>query len=175
MLPPLSRRFVALEGRRSVFVAELARLSPAQRAYQPPGGGWSIPMVAEHLWFVDRGVVDALRSGQTIRNRRLKDLPRYALVWAVLVFGIRVRVPVRGVDPSREPDLEALPKAWDATRAELRGWLSGLDRTDLRRRVFRHPVAGPMTPAQTLDFLRRHWDHHLHQIRRIRKSPTFPG
>jgi hypothetical protein len=35
---------------------------------------------------------------------------------------------------------------------------------------FRHPVAGPLDTASSLDFVRTHFDHHLRQIARIEKS-----
>lgn len=132
-------------------------------------------MVADHLLRVEQGVLAVLRDGTPVRKRRLADLPRYALVWLVLTRGIRVRVPVRGVTPDADVDVAAVRAGWEAARDGLREWLAGLDRAALRRPVFRHPIAGPMNPEQTLLFLRRHWDHHLRQIRRIRGAPGFPG
>ncbi len=57
----------------------------------------------------------------------------------------------------------------------MASFLEQADESDLRRPAFKHPVAGPLDLSEAMLFLVRHFDHHLRQAGRIRRSPTFPA
>lgn len=176
MHPELRDRFEALEARRHRLVADLDRYTPEQQTFRPSPGAWSVRDVAEHLLRVEQGVLQAASGPQRPDpgRRTLRHAMGALLVRLVFALGIRVRMPVRGIQPRGQLSLAELVRQWDEARAEMAGFLRSIAPDQVRQPLLRHPVAGPLDLAGGLDFLARHWDHHLRQIRRIRRAPGFP-
>ena len=178
MLPPLQLRFDALETRRTHLIAELVALAPAQIAFHPAPGAWSLPDVAQHLSLVDA------RTTRVLTERRVTGIPRrtlgdvfYRAPKLGFYFGahfIRAKMPVKGVAPDPPQPLADTAAKWEATRASLAAYLAEIDDARARAIVYRHPVGGFMDIFDTLRFLTRHHDHHLRQTVRIRRAPGFP-
>lgn len=177
MHPQLRHRFDALQHRRGELLAELQALRPEQRSFRPAPDAWSAQQVAEHLLLVEQGVLRAVAvpGREEMEPRTVRNRIGALLVRVVFMAGIRVRVPVRGIQPGGTLALEEIAAQWNAARAEMARFLEGVAPGDLNRALLRHPVAGPMDLRRGLDFLAQHWDHHLRQIRRIRRSARFPA
>jgi hypothetical protein len=97
-----------------------------------------------------------------------------ALLWGVLTFGVRVRIPHSQLSPRRDIALSHAAKEWEDTRQDLKPFLASLPQSRLQEMAFRHPIAGPIRFSGLPRFLRRHCAHHLRQIERIRVHPAFP-
>ncbi len=175
MHPRLAELLAQLAERRARLLGQLSRVPLDDLRLKPEPDSWSLMQVAQHLELVDRGMLDLLRDPR-MKTRPLARRPRnyigYAALRVVLATGYRVRVPdrVRGlVSPPEhaDEDLERLQRRWENTARELEAAFGSLTEADLRRFVGLHPVGGPLTPVQVLLFLRRHFDHHLRQVRRI--------
>lgn len=177
MLPTLARHWAALESRRATLLAELAATSPAGLAFRPAPDAWSLEDVAQHLWLVERGAVHILES--RVEKPPLPRDPWSPLKMAAMRLlvprGIRIKAPVPEIVPKERMPLDTVRAEWDRTRATLRGLLEQVTPDRVTKRIFRHPIFGPMTIAESAEFVWRHHDHHLHQIRRIRGAAGFPG
>jgi hypothetical protein len=167
----------AIESRRQAFLADLGSTSPGALAFRPGPGAWSLEDVAQHLWLVERGTVHVLRS-----RAEKPSLPRdpfsplkLAAMRAIVPRGIRIKAPVPEIIPQRRMPVDEVAPAWEATRAELRDVLTRLAPERLETRIFRHPLFGPLSVVQTVEFLGLHHDHHGHQVRRIRAAAGYPG
>lgn len=177
MLPTLARHWDALEARRHAFLAELATLSPAAVAFRPAPDAWSLEDLAQHLWLIERGAVHILTSRQEkppLPRDPLSPL-KIAAMRMLVHRDIRIKAPVPEIVPQTRMPLDAVRAEWDATRATLRALLERVTPERMEMRIFRHPIFGPMTLAQATEFVWRHHDHHLHQLRRIRGAAGFPG
>lgn len=177
MHPSLAPRWDAIESRRQAFIADLGATSPAALAFRPAPGAWSLEDVAHHLWLVERGTVHILRT-RAAKPPLPRDpfSPLKLLAMRVIApTSLRVRAPVPEIVPRERMAFDAVRTAWDTTRAELRDVLAQTPPERLDVRIFRHPIFGPMTVAQTLEFIAVHHDHHGHQVRRIRGTAGYPG
>ena len=177
MLPQLSRHWDALEARRQALLADLAATSPAALAFRPAPDAWSLEDVAQHLWLVERGAVHILTT-RIAKPPLKRDLlsPFKVLMMRVLVRrGIRIKSPVPEIVPAERMPVDAVRAQWDQTRATLRGLLDQVTAERVNLRIFRHPIFGPLTLAQSVEFIGLHHDHHLHQVRRIRAAAGYPG
>jgi hypothetical protein len=170
-------RLDSIEAKRVRLMEELAGADPALLSARPGPGKWSIREIVEHLVLSERDVLgepDELAAREPLK-RSTKDRFRYLIVMFILRFDIPVKAPSPGMLPEGDRDLAGLGVDWEAGHAELRRWLESSDPAIVARPLFVHPVAGPMTTAQSLRMLEVHLDRHLRQIRSILKRARPPG
>lgn len=166
---PELRRLRRVDERRRALLDRAAGLEPELLVRRPAPDAWSVLEVVEHLVRVEGDVVDRVGRAGTLeaRGRTLRNRAAFLLVMGVLRFGIPVRTPSRAMDPTGERSLEELRADWDRNHEALRAFAGSLDGASARRAIFRHPVAGPMTPGQTFRMLDVHLRRHLGQVDRI--------
>jgi hypothetical protein len=73
------------------------------------------------------------------------------------------------MEPQGRSSLSELHRQWDENHRWLRSFIEELPAEDLDRSVFCHPVAGPLTLAQSIQMDRLHLNTHQRQIRRNKK------
>ena len=174
MLPVLQAGFDALERRRHDLLERLRGSSPEQLAFHPPGGGWSLLEVAEHMVIVEEAVGQQIQKNEVLAERRTpSEWVRLRLMRFWLGVGLRARAP-RRVRPEGHASLDEIEQRWAALRQQLRGNLETVTAEDLDRLIARHPVAGNVTLADSVSFLEQHFDHHLRQMKRVREAAGFP-
>ena len=177
MIRPVRETFDHLERQRQQFLEVLQGLTAAQLRFRPAADAWNVVAVGHHVVLAERGTAAAIRKhlGMRSSKRRLEHRLGYLLLWAVLKTGLRVKNPVPETAPDPDIDLARLIELWETTRRELSDVLSELSPRGLQYAAFKHPVAGPFTVEEALDFLVGHLDHHLRQVDRIRQDPSFPA
>lgn len=175
MLPQLAGRWERLERERQALLRTLRGLSEAQLAFHPAPGAWSLRDVAEHLLRVDTAVERQSRASPPPDTRRsLRQQVGRGITWLIFRLGVRVPMPVRGLAPTGELDLEQIDEQWDGVRAALHARMQEVVPATQTDPVFVHPLAGPLDAPATLDFLRCHFEHHLRQAARIRAAAGLP-
>lgn len=176
VLPELERELTQLERRRHDLLARLSGLDGRQLAFHPRPQAWSLLQLAQHLALVEEGVAAAraMLEEKPVR-RSWRQRIGYFAVWAVLMSGLRVRVPTRRVVPEPSPDLQETTGRWEGAQANLRDRVASLSEPGAREAFAYHPVAGPLDARETLRFLIRHFDHHLRQVSRIMAARDFPA
>ena len=175
MRADLQSAFAELEARRLALLERLAAYSDHQLGARPAPGAWSIAEVVEHLVLAERATLEAVgrQSARPPLRRRWYHQLLGHLVARVLESSIRVPVTGRILEPGPGTTLAASARAWDDVRSAWRSYLATVTAESSRALVFRHPLGVPMTAAETLIFLRRHFDHHMHQVARIERSAAF--
>ena len=170
----LNRLLRVLEERRTDLVDHLSRHPPALLAFRPAPNAWSLRDVAEHLALSDHWTLVSIER-HAMRPPLRRTWYHGPLRW-LIGWGLesRIRIPVTGriITPAGS-ELDDTARRWASVHENWRAWL---DRTTIERlnaSVFRHPLGVPMTAAETLTFLRRHHDHHRHQVRRIERASAF--
>jgi hypothetical protein len=171
----IQERLDRLDRGRENLLAAVAGLPAGSLEWRPSPESWSPAQVVQHLCLVDELTLRQLerplppeRARRTLRHR-----VGALVVRVVFTVGIRVRMPTRRVAPEPPLPLETTAPRWRAAGVRLRERAGELSRET--GPVMVHPVAGPMTLAQGLDFLLVHLDHHGRQLRRITGSPGFPS
>ncbi len=92
----------------------------------------------------------------------------------VLRRGIRVRNPAPSATPNPEIGFEDLEPRWAEERTKVAILLESMGEAELDQAGFNHPIAGPQTVAESLEFLVTHLEHHLRQLGRIHSHAAFP-
>ncbi len=173
---PLARPHDRLESGLERMLAELRRMSEAQRRFRPHEGAWSPVQVSHHLLLAQRGTVGAIEKlrGKKPRRRSLAQGLAHQAVKLVLRCGIRVKNPAPSATPDPTVTFAELEPEWAGERARLHELLESMDERAAGDAGFKHPVAGPLTVEESLAFLAAHVEHHLRQLDRIRADANFP-
>lgn len=180
MFPRLRAQLDALAARRATFEADTRALSEAQLRFRPAEGAWSVAEVAQHVLHVEHEVTKAAMKPGVERRGRKRTPREWAgmiLFLAVVKLGVRIRVPqkVAGrVTPATNPDMDALWPEWRDVHERLAQHLETVRAENLGDMAFKHPIVGPTSVRGMLPFLTQHFDHHMRQVGRIRRSPDFP-
>lgn len=180
MLPGLRSQLDSLMEKRSRFEAATRALSEKQVRFRPAAGSWSIAEVAHHLLHVEREVTKAtIKPGVERHGRRrsAKEWLGYLAFLAVVYLHGRIKVPAKvagRVTPAADPDMEQLWRDWAEVHASLASHLETLRAEDLDQMAYKHPIMGPTSVQGVLPFFRQHFDHHMRQVARIRRSPNCP-
>jgi len=167
----LDRRIRDLARTRAALLDSLQGLSPDQLAATPRPGKWSILEIVEHIALAEREVLQGLPDPALLveRPRRPRHRVRYLIVLSVLKSRIPVRVPSRTMVPKGGRSLGELRQLWDESQEWLQAYAGQLDSRGLRRAVFVHPVAGPLTLEQAVRMNQIHIAGHARQIEALRR------
>jgi len=168
----LQARLHAIETKRIRLQQRVSGLEPHVVTVRPGPDKWSILEIVEHLVLSERvvfGPPDALEQ-RTPRERSLRNRALYWVVMFILRFDIPVKVPSVALLPEGSRSVGSLWTQWEASHAALHRWVEASDTRVRRHALFSHPVAGPMTMADTLRMLDVHLDRHVRQIEALMGS-----
>jgi hypothetical protein len=167
----LARRFEELEAQRQTLLNTLAPHPWRQLTLAPPGQ-WSAVQVLAHLVTAENLSVAYMKKkiqgiNETTATGLVEDLRMLLLICAQRL-PLRFKAPAMVVDKTPDyPTLEALVGDWDAVRAELKGLLEQIPPGLLKRKIYKHAVAGRVNIVHALVFFREHIIHHKPQLRRL--------
>ena len=167
----LEKRLRAFNEMRGALLDEMEALDPAKLVARPRVGKWTILEIIEHLVLAERAVLQDLPepSELSAHERTIKHRFAYLIVMFVLRYGIPVPVPSPAMVPRGNRSLVDLRRLWDENQRWLGAYIGGLDRKGLRRAVFGHPVAGPLTVGQAVRMDQVHLKTHVRQIKRLQR------
>ncbi len=171
-MPDLPTSLDALDARRAEFLAGLDSIPPEQLSQAPSSKAWSPLQIGEHLLATERGLAHVTgRQIEKGEDRRRFGDPSERSVEGLLQAmrtPAKFKVPAgTGLpDPTGETTLPELRQAWAETAERWRSVAGTLPPGLADEGLVMHPVAGPMTVAQTVRFLESHIEHHQHQLAR---------
>jgi len=163
-----------LDCEKKAFLATLDPWLPVELCVRPAPDGWSAVDVLDHVAKTERAVFASMRENfnQPIRIS-LPDRLCGAFIIQFMRTPLRVRVPDRvaaAILPDGTADFTPLRRTWNASQAELKEWLSRLEKDPRSLVGFEHPVSGWMSVSQGLGFLASHVRHHRYQLVRIMRQ-----
>ena len=157
-------------------IASATRGMTAEDLRRHPEGKWCTLEVLEHLYLTYTGTTKAfervLEAGKPLaRTPLLMDRMR-----TFVVTGLG-RLPEGRKAPERT---QPRGKTADEVTREIGPRISAMDeviaqcesRFGKRTRVLDHPILGPLTPGQWRKFHWVHGQHHLKQIRKLRRGES---
>ena len=177
MIPRVAELFDRLGEQRARFLDTLGGLSAEQLSFRAKPEAWNVMQVGHHVVLAEQRTADSIKKHRGMRSgkRRLHHRIGYMLLWGVLKTGIRVKNPVPEAAPDTDIDLGSLVELWEKARVDLDDVLSEVKERGLQYAAYKHPIGGPFTVEDSLEFLVAHLDHHLRQLERIRQNPSFPA
>ena len=168
----LEARLEAFNKLRVALLDEMEAMNPAALVAKPFAGKWSMLEIVEHLVLAERAVLKGLPdvSGLAESERGLRHRVRYLLVMAVLSSSIRVEAPSSAMFPRGGRTLADLRGLWNENQDWLRSCADVLGPEGVRRTVFEHPIAGPLSVEQAVRMGQVHVEKHLRQIKALQRA-----
>ncbi len=170
MLPSLQKPYDRMEKSRLRILQLTGDLSETQAHASPGPGEWSVVQVLEHMVIIERRVLEAVQkqiAGSNLRPAGLKARFRIILLKLALRFRKKIKAPAILPEPAGDRSLAEWQREWEKSRQQWHKMLGNVPETLLDKAVFKHPLAGYFTLAQTLDFITEHTRHHVPQVQRL--------
>lgn len=83
------------------------------------------------------------------------------LLNAFLKTGIKFKAPAVLDEPQPHYTVDELFTLWDGLRGQYTTFLQTMDDTMAHKLIYKHPMAGRLTPVQALEFMGTHLKRHL--------------
>ena len=169
----LQNLFDELEIQRKKTLDSLEALSHEQLNKAPFPGKWSAAQIVSHLVTAEQL---SLRYMQK-KVQGIKEAPDSGL-WEELKIsllkisqrlpGLKFKAP-KGVveNMAQYEDLVTMTLEWDKVRRELKSLLEKIPDNLVKRKIYRHAIAGYLNVKQSLLFFREHIIHHTPQIKKL--------
>ena len=171
---PVLPQYRLLDREKKAFLATLDPWPPVELCVRPAPDAWSAVDVLDHVAKTERAAFASMRENVNQPFRiSLPERLRGAFIIQFMRTPIRVRVPDRvaaAILPDGTADFTAVRRTWNDSQAELKEWLSRLEKDPRSLVGFEHPVSGWLSVSQGLSFLASHVRHHRYQLVRIMRQ-----
>jgi hypothetical protein len=167
----LEKIFNELEKQRENIYFKIADL-PSDQYSRSVNGKWSIGQILTHLMTSERLSLLYMKK----KSLGIKNLNDSGSLEAFKTFLLKIsqRLPLRFTAPkfliAHTPsalDKEDLQLKWIRSRQELKNFLEKIEDQNVRKKIYKHPVAGRLDARQAMIFFYEHIRHHLPQIKRL--------
>ena len=167
----LEKKLRRLNEWRAAWLDRIQAMPPDKLVAKPRPGKWSILEIIEHLAVSERVVFQDLPDPSLLveHPRRLEHRFRYLLVVVFLRSPIPIQMPSQSLAPKGGRSLSECRRLWNENQEWLLAYVRQLDAEGLRRAVFEHPAAGPLTVGQMIYLNQIHIDRHVRQVESIQR------
>jgi uncharacterized damage-inducible protein DinB len=167
----LQQIFDSLETQRNQLFISLNSLA-VEKLNQQPTNGWSINQVIAHLIAAERLSVLYLRKKiqaiNEVENTGLIEELKMIVIILSQRLPFKFKAPKTVVENTKSStSIHQLEQEWNAVRNELKIVLEKFNDDQIKRKIYKHVVAGKLNIQQTLLFFREHIIHHQQQIKRL--------
>lgn len=134
---------------------------------RPSPEQWSIAQVCHHLALVEKASLQAIIMGSQNHGTKIERKN----IHFILELSNKIQAP-EIVEPGEGPfEVQQVMKWLQNSRKELLVCLSSIeDKSILEKKSYRHSVFGDLSLLQWIEMLYLHEQHHIEQIREIKRS-----
>ena len=168
-----TQAFDKLERQREFLLSHVARL-PAEKYSSTINNRWSVSEILIHIVTSERLSVNYMRK-KALAIERLDDSGlveevkmRLLRISQRLPFKYKAPIIIIEHTPAGIP-FDSLRSDWDEVRNELKVFAESIADQHVKKKVFKHPVAGRLDLFQAMDFFFEHIQHHWPQIKGVSK------
>lgn len=167
----LQQIFDSLETQRNQLFISLNSLT-VEKLNQQPTNGWSINQVIAHLITAERLSImylhKKIQAINEVENTGLLEELKMIVIILSQRLPFKFKAPKTVVENTKSStSLHQLEQEWNAVRNELKIVLEKFNDDQIKRKIYKHVVAGKLNIQQTLLFFREHVIHHQQQIKRL--------
>ena len=168
----LQKTFDLLESERRQLEKALSSRTEEELTQVPTPDKWSVLQILTHLLTSEKLSLLYMKKKSLGADQLDNSGPWESA--KIVVLKISQRLPLRYKAPAvvRDHTPEALPLSelfiqWEALRRDLKIFLESIEEKNLRKKIYKHPVAGRLDANQAMLFFREHVHHHQPQIDRL--------
>lgn len=171
----LQKHFDQIETDRKKLLRSLASLTEEQRNVSH-NGKWSINQIIAHLLTAERlSLVYMKKKSMGIEQLAnagfLEEIKMLLLKFSQRIPVFRFKAPKSLVSSTpTKLHFDELVMKWEDARVDLKKFLESIPQQHVRKKIYKHHIAGRLDAAQAVCFLREHFHHHMPQVSRILKT-----
>jgi len=177
MHPSLIPRWQKAETLKEDYLRLFSGYSATQLSYHPGEKEWNMLGVAHHLIKAEKGTVKYIKHKLSQQKSLNPGWDHFFKIWGLKIalwLPVKYKAPAGEIFPDDNLSLAMISEEWTGVRAEMKELLENFPKEFLEKKMFKHPLAGPMDIGQALLFWKYHLTHHLQQINRIKSAEGFP-
>jgi uncharacterized damage-inducible protein DinB len=169
----LQRLYDQLEVDRKRLLAKVELVSEEKFNRQPIPGKWSLGEVLSHIVASEHGSTSYMKKkslgiDQVDNSGIVESLKLGLLIASQRLPLLKFKAPKIVLDHTPQfSSAEAIIRQWDSVRADLKIFLEAVTDKNLRKKIYKHPIAGRLDVVQAVTFYREHIIHHSPQIKRL--------
>ncbi len=169
----LQEAFNSLESQRKE-IAERVKLAADRFDHKLNANSWSVHQVLAHLIAAEKLSVKYLEKKiqgiETAGDTGLVEEIKMAVLKVSQRLPLKFKAPKKLVENTPTYNsLTDLLEDWNATREELNAHLEKIKDNQIKRKIYKHVVAGKLNIVHAIVFLQEHVSHHLPQLNRLLK------
>jgi hypothetical protein len=166
MLPKIQEMYENLAQKREQLLQRLGSLSHETLSFKAGADKWSVVEAIEHLVMVEENFVEQVTNKNPTPplDPESRSAKKYQTVIKVMERDVPVDVPHESMEPHGRFSLEELLSRWENVRQKMQSVLGEVNPDNRGNLVYRHPYAGPLDMAETLNFIDVHFDNHVRHI-----------
>jgi uncharacterized damage-inducible protein DinB len=164
--------FDSLEAQRSKLLGLITNLTH-EELHAHPKGKWSIAQVVSHLIASEHLSVKYLNKKmlgihEVPNTGLIEEIKMIALIVSQRTPFIKFKAPkVLAENTHVYQTAEQLKEAWDKNRIDLKEVIARFQDDQIKRKIYKHPIAGMLNVKQALQFFREHINHHTPQVKNL--------
>lgn len=147
--------------------AEMVEDMLSRESKHQHGTTWSAHQVLQHIASSQAGTLKVLARKK--EKGEYKEIPfshkvNFLLLRIFFAFNLKTTAPSVLPIPDESNTLKDLQLELRQQHTTLAQAIKELDKSNLQKAIFRHPITGLMNARMTVQFLGLHWQHHKKQI-----------
>ncbi|MFK7954210.1 MAG: DinB family protein [Ekhidna sp.] len=166
-------KFKKFEEDTDLLLTKLTSISDEKLSMKPEGN-WSILQVLFHLNEAETASLKYMKkkvqAGNKMGEIGLLNRLQMKVTNVALGSSLKWKAPSYISNPKAPETIEEVKNQWKKTRSEIMDFIEEYPEEYLDKLVYKHPMAGRQNLENAVDSFIFHQKHHLHQIRRIKKS-----
>ncbi len=162
-----------LEHQRSEILNRVKDLTVDKFNYTPSSEKWSVSQILTHILTAEQLSVGymkkkALGIDQLKNSGTFSSLTLMLLKISQRIPAIKFKAPKVVVTNTPAPlPIAELTSRWEAHRHDLKVFLESIDDRNVKKLIYKHPIAGRLDARQAMIFFHEHIIHHWPQINRL--------
>jgi hypothetical protein len=171
MHPSLQIKFDQIEVSRAELQTLASGFLPDQ-FLRSKNDSWSAGQILTHLLTSEQMSLGYMKK----KSLGIDNLSNSGISEAIKIQVLKIsqRLPIKYKVPEilSEKTPPAFPineliTNWNAARQDLKDFLEKISDNNIRKKIYKHPVAGMLNIAQALQFFDEHIHHHKPQIKKL--------
>jgi len=165
--------FDTLETQRGTLLNQVEKISEDQFLKSPAPGKWSISQILTHLITSEQLSIAYMKKkslgiGELDDSGLIESLKMVVLKISQRIPSVKFKAPAVVLEKTPPPlTHQQVIQQWYATRQDLLKFLQSIDDKNIRKKIYKHPIAGRLDVTQALTFFHEHIHHHWPQVKRL--------
>ena len=165
----LLEEFRKMESEREAMMSELSNYSEETLTKKPDSDSWSVAEVVMHMVIAESGALaymqKKLEFGGHTRSTLGAAFKQKLLNFAVSL-PIKFKAPkVANIKEGENVSFAEASQKWKSIRQDLLMEYQSMDDELVSHELFKHPAAGKMNVLQSVEFMRKHMNRHIKQMK----------